>query len=232
MQAYTATNGSRAATAATVVFQGFPAMRARGAEKAETLPGVTRKLTRGEELFAEGNASEFFYKVVSGTVRTYKLLSDGRRQIDEFHLAGDIFGLEPGEQHRFSAEAVEDASVVMFRRRRFAAIAQEDPSLGDQVMASLMHNLERAHDHMMLLGRKSAQERIATFLLDMSKRIAKGDSFDLPMQRSDIADHLGLTIETVSRTLTQFARDGLIKLAAARRSVVLCDKAALRQLDA
>ncbi|OFX06619.1 MAG: transcriptional regulator, partial [Alphaproteobacteria bacterium RIFCSPHIGHO2_12_FULL_66_14] len=194
-------------------------MRARGAEKAATLPGVTRKLTRGEELFAEGDASEFFYKVVSGTVRTYKLLSDGRRQIDEFHLAGDIFGLEPGEQHRFSAEAVEDASVVMFRRRRFAAIAQEDPSLGDQVMASLMHNLERAHDHMMLLGRKSAQERIATFLLDMSKRIAKGDSFDLPMQRSDIADHLGLTIETVSRTLTQFARDGLIKLAAASRSV-------------
>jgi CRP/FNR family nitrogen fixation transcriptional regulator len=232
MQTYSATNGSRAATAATVVFQGFPVMRARGAEKAATLPGVTRKLTRGEELFAEGDASEFFYKVVSGTVRTYKLLSDGRRQIDEFHLAGDIFGLEPGEQHRFSAEAVEDASVVMFRRRRFAAIAQEDPSLGDQVMASLMHNLERAHDHMMLLGRKSAQERIATFLLDMSKRIAKGDSFDLPMQRSDIADHLGLTIETVSRTLTQFARDGLIKLAAASRSVVLCDKAALRQLDA
>src|SRR3990167_7908560 len=222
MQTYSATNGSRAATAATVVFQGFPVMRARGAEKAATLPGVTRKLTRGEELFAEGDASEFFYKVVSGTVRTYKLLSDGRRQIDEFHLAGDIFGLE----------AVEDASVVMFRRRRFAAIAQEDPSLGDQVMASLMHNLERAHDHMMLLGRKSAQERIATFLLDMSKRIAKGASFDLPRQRSDIADHLGLTIETVSRTLTQFARDGLIKLAAARRSVVLCDKAALRQLDA
>lgn len=232
MQTYTAINGSRASAAAAVVMQGFPTMRARGMDKAVTLSGVARTLTRGEEVFAEGEPSDFFYRVTSGTVRTYKLLSDGRRQIDEFHLAGDIFGLEPGEQHRFSAEAVDDATVVMFRRRRFAAIAQEDPTLGDQVMASLMHNLQRAHDHMLLLGRKSAQERIATFLLDMSKRIATGDSFDLPMQRSDIADHLGLTIETVSRTLTQFAREGLIKLAAASRSVVLCDKAALRRLEA
>jgi CRP/FNR family transcriptional regulator, nitrogen fixation regulation protein len=232
MQAYTTTNGPRASTAATVMLQGFPVERARGTDRVGSFSGVARSLTRGEELFAEGDASDFFYKVVSGTIRTYKLLSDGRRQIDEFHLAGDIFGLEPGDQHRFSAEAVEEASVIMFRRRRFALIAQEDPSLGDQVMTSLMRNLERAHDHMLLLGRKSAQERIATFLLDMSKRIAKGDSFDLPMQRSDIADHLGLTIETVSRTLTQFARDGLIKLAAASRSVVLCDKSALRRLDA
>ncbi|MBI3198657.1 MAG: helix-turn-helix domain-containing protein [Rhodospirillales bacterium] len=212
--------------------QGFPAMRTRGMDRVATPSGVRRTLTRGEEVFAEGEPSDFFYKVVSGTVRTYKLLNDGRRQIDEFHLGGDIFGLEPGEQHRFSAEAVDDATVVMFRRRRFAVIAQDDPALGDQVMASLMHNLQRAHDHMLLLGRKSAQERIATFLLDISKRIAKGDSFDLPMQRSDIADHLGLTIETVSRTLTQFARDGLIKLAAASRSVVLCDKTALRRLEA
>ena len=231
MQAYTATNGARVPAAAAML-QGFPVTRSRTADRSVTLSGVARDLSRGEELFAEGDPSDFFYKVTSGTVRTYKLLSDGRRQIDEFHLCGDIFGLEPGDQHRFSAEAVDDASVVMFRRRRFAAIALDDPALGDQVMASLMHNLERAHDHMMLLGRKSAQERIATFLLDMSKRIAKGDSFDLPMQRSDIADHLGLTIETVSRTLTQFARDGLIKLAAASRSVVLCDKAALRRLDA
>ena len=232
MQTYTAANGSRVPAAAAVMMQGFPAMQARGMHRAVTPSGVGRTLARGEEVFAEGEPSDYFYKVVSGTVRTYKLLSDGRRQIDEFHLAGDIFGLEPGEQHRFSAEAVDDATVAMFRRRRFAAIAQEDPTLGDQVMASLMHNLQRAHDHMLLLGRKSAQERIATFLLDMSKRIAKGDSFDLPMQRSDIADHLGLTIETVSRTLTQFARNGLIKLAAASRSVVLCDKAALRRLDA
>ena len=99
-------------------------------------------------------------------------------------------------------------------------------------MSSMMRSLERAHDHMMLLGRKTAQEKVASFLLDMSRRVSKGDRFDLPMQRTDIADHLGLTIETVSRTLTQFAREGLIKLAAASRSVVLCDKDALRRLNA
>lgn len=232
MQTYSAIHSSKSPAAAALMLKGFPVAGARDVDRLRAFSGATRALGKGEELFAEGDPSDFFYKVVSGTIRTYKLLNDGRRQIDEFHLQGDIFGLEPGEQHRFSAEAVDEASVIVFRRRRFAAIAQDDPALGDQIMTSLMRNLERAHDHMMLLGRKSAQERIATFLLDMSKRIAKGDSFDLPMQRSDIADHLGLTIETVSRTLTQFARDGLIKLAAASRSVVLCDKSALRRLEA
>ena len=99
-------------------------------------------------------------------------------------------------------------------------------------MTSMMRSLERAHDHMVLLGRKTAQEKIATFLLDIGRRMPGGNRFDLPMQRSDIADHLGLTIETVSRTLTQFARDGVIKLAAASRSVVLQDRAALQRLTA
>jgi CRP/FNR family nitrogen fixation transcriptional regulator len=159
-------------------------------------------------------------------------LNDGRRQIDEFHLGGDIFGLETGDEHRFSADAVDAATIVAFRRRRFETLAHDDPALGDQVMSSMMRSLERAHDHMMLLGRKTAQEKVATFLLNMARRVSKEDSFELPMQRTDIADHLGLTIETVSRTMTQFAREGLIKLAAARRSVVLCDKAALRRLNA
>ncbi|MFI4998313.1 MAG: helix-turn-helix domain-containing protein [Reyranellales bacterium] len=192
----------------------------------------SRRLVKGEELFAEGDTADCFFKVTSGTIRTYKLLSDGRRQIDAFHLLGDIFGLETGSEYRFSAEAVDDATVTAIRRCRFDKLSHEDPALGDQLMSSMMRSLERAHDHMLLLGRKTAQEKIATFLLDMAKRISREDCFDLPMQRSDIADHLGLTIETVSRTLTQLARDGIIKLAATSRSVVLCDKAALRRLNA
>lgn len=232
MQAYTAINGSRLPTAAAIVMKRAAAMP-RPSEAMTAKPvGVVRVLDKSEELFAEGDAADFFYKVVSGTVRTYKLLSDGRRQIDEFHLAGDIFGLETGEAHRFSADAVDVATIVAVRRRRFETLAHDDPALGDQIMSSMMRSLERAHDHMMLLGRKTAQEKVATFLLDMARRVSKEDRFDLPMQRTDIADHLGLTIETVSRTLTQFARDGLIKLAAASRSVVLCDKAALRRLNA
>ncbi len=232
MQAYTANSASRVPTVAAIVMRGAAVMQLRNAPQLAKPSATARDLAKGEDIFAEGDTANFFYKVMSGTVRTYKLLSDGRRQIDEFHLAGDIFGLETSDEHRFSAEAVDNATIIAFRRRCFATIAHDDPALGDQIMSSMMRSLERAHNHMMLLGRKTAQEKIATFLLDIARRVSQEDRFDLPMQRSDIADHLGLTIETVSRTLTQFARDGLIKLAAASRSVVLCDKAALHRLNA
>jgi CRP/FNR family nitrogen fixation transcriptional regulator len=200
---------------------------------ARTPAGMQKVLRKGEELFAEGDDAEYFYKVVSGAIRSYKLLSDGRRQIDAFHLQGDIFGLESRAEHRFSAEALGTATVIAYRRNRLAALTAEDPAFRDQVMSAMLRSLERAQDHMLLLGRKTAQEKIATFLLDMAERVADDEAhFDLPMQRTDIADHLGLTIETVSRTLTQFARDGLIRLAAASRSVMLCNKPALQRLNA
>lgn len=195
--------------------------------------GLPRILTKGDELFSEGDSAEYFYKVVTGSIRTCKLLSDGRRQIDAFHLPGDVFGLEAGADHRFTAEALTNATLLAFRRSRLADLTAADPAFGNQVLASMMKCLGRAQDHMLLLGRKTAQEKIATFLLDMASRISSGDEHvELPMQRSDIADHLGLTIETVSRTLTCFARQGLIRLRAGSRSVDLCNMAALRSLDA
>jgi CRP/FNR family transcriptional regulator, nitrogen fixation regulation protein len=194
--------------------------------------GVSLRLAKGEELFAEGEAAEYFYKIVSGTVRTYKLLTDGRRQIDAFHLPGDIFGIEAGAEHRFSADAVGDATVIAYRRSGLDRLTREHPAFGQQVMSCMIRNLERAQDHMLLLGRKTAQEKIATFLLDLAERLHEDDHVELPMLRSDIADHLGLTIETVSRTLAEFARKGLIKLAAGSRSVVLSNKAALEFLNA
>ena len=195
--------------------------------------GQPRMLAKGEELFAEGDPADHFYNVVSGSIRTCKLLSDGRRQIDAFHLPGDIFGLEAGAEHRFTAEALGVSTLVAFRRSRLAELTAADPDFANQVLASMKKCLGRAQDHMLLLGRKTAQEKIATFLLDMAKRISSDDEHvELPMQRSDIADHLGLTIETVSRTLTCFARQGLIRLQAGSRSVDLCNMAALRKLDA
>ena len=191
-----------------------------------------RNFDKGDELFAEGDAAEYFYKVVSGTVRTCKLLSDGRRQIDAFHLPGDVFGLESGPEHRFTAEAVEPVVVEAYRRSHFTSLLHDDPAFGEQLMASMLQSLERAHEHMVLLGRKTAQEKMATFLLDLAERLDRSDRVELPMQRTDIADHLGLTIETVSRTLTQMVRAGLIKLAAAGRTIILSDKAALQQLNA
>ena len=194
--------------------------------------GVTLRLAKGEELFAEGEEAAYFYKVAAGTLRTYKLLSDGRRQIDAFHLSGDIFGIEAGAEHRFSAEAVGDVTVVAYRRSGLDRLTRDHPAFGQQVMSSMIRNLERAQDHMLLLGRKTAQEKIATFLLDLAERLHEDDHVELPMLRSDIADHLGLTIETVSRTLAEFARKRLIKLAAGSRSVVLSNKPALEFLNA
>jgi len=223
MQVQTASQASKYPTAAF-------GLRPIPATKAPT--GIQMVLGKGEELFAEGDDAEFFYQVVSGAIRTYKLLSDGRRQIDAFHLRGDIFGLEAASKHRFSAEAIGGATVIAYRRGRLSALIEDD-AFRDRIMTATLRSLERAHDHMMLLGRKTAQEKMATFLLDMAERLSGDDEhFDLPMQRSDIADHLGLTIETVSRTLTQFVRSGLIRLLPAGRSIGLCNKMALRGLNA
>jgi CRP/FNR family nitrogen fixation transcriptional regulator len=224
MQAHTATQTSK-----------FPAAAfgLRAPTAAKVSAGTQMVLTKGEELFAEGDPAEYFYRVVSGAIRTYKLLSDGRRQIDAFHLEGDIFGLEAGAAHRFSAEAVGNASVIAYRRSRLATLIQDDPSFRDQIMSATLRSLERAQDHMLLLGRKTAQEKLASFLLDMAQRLSDDhEHVELPMQRTDIADHLGLTIETVSRTLTQFARSGLIRLLPSSRSIGLCNEMALRSLNA
>jgi CRP/FNR family nitrogen fixation transcriptional regulator len=192
--------------------------------------GTRRVLTRGEEVFADGDPCTRFYKVVSGTVRTVRLLADGRRQIDAFHLPGDVFGLEGGETHRFTAEAVDDVVLVVHRRNRFSDLVKSDPALGEQLMSCTLRSLDRAHDHLVLLGRKNALERIASFLLDLARRLADDKRVELPMQRSDIADHLGLTIETVSRTLTQMVRAGLIRFETGR-TVILANKPALQLLD-
>ena len=208
------------------------AIAMRGAANMPAVARTRRSFAKSEELFAEGDTAEFFYKVISGTVRTSKLLSDGRRQIDTFHLAGDVFGLESGKEHGFTAEAVEAVIVESYRRSQFATLLHVNAAFGDQLMSSMLRNLERAHEHMVLLGRKTAQEKMASFLLDMADRLDCTDRVDLPMQRTDIADHLGLTIETVSRTLAQMVRDGLINLAAAGRTIILSDKAGLQELNA
>jgi CRP/FNR family nitrogen fixation transcriptional regulator len=229
MQTALATNSSPLPANAAVL-RGLPAALPASTGPAPAL-GATRVLARDEEIFAEGDRAAFFYKVVSGAVRTSKLLSDGRRQIDAFHLPGDIFGIESGEEHRFSAEAVCNATVIAYRRCSLDTLASTDGSFARQIVAAMMRSLERAQDHMLLLGRKSALEKIAAFLLDMTDRVSDDDHVDLPMSRTDIADHLGLTIETVSRSLTQLERQGVIELPAHRRTIVLRNKAALLQLN-
>jgi CRP/FNR family nitrogen fixation transcriptional regulator len=202
----------------------------KSVDAAPSTVGSVQSFAKDEEIFAEGDKAAYVYKVLSGVVRTSKLLSDGRRQIDAFHLAGDIFGIEAGDEYRFCAESVGDCVVVAYRRSHLAALTGSDAQLGQDMTMGMMRSLVRAQNHMLLLGRKSALEKIATFLLDMAERTADDSTLDLPMSRTDIADHLGLTIETVSRSFTQLERQGIIGLPSARR-IVLSNRAALERLN-
>lgn len=191
--------------------------------------GVQMAFARNEEIFGEDEPADFLYKVISGTVRVYKILSDGRRQIVSFQLPGDVFGLELGEDRLFSAEAVTDATVLVIKRSAVAGLARRDGNLARQLWSMTAQELQRVQSHMLLLI-KSAQERVATFILEMAERCHNQRVVELPMSRQDIADYLGLTIETVSRTLTQFAQRAAIELPNSRR-IVLRNRAALIQLN-
>ncbi|GJD32227.1 Nitrogen fixation regulation protein FixK [Methylobacterium adhaesivum] len=174
------------------------------------LVGTPFSYGREEEIYGEGEQAEFVYKVVEGAVRTHKVLSDGRRQITGFHLPGDLFGFEQGEAHRHTAEALSETRVVIFMRRSVERAALRSAEVACQLWGMAASNLRYAQDHMLLLGRRSAVERVAAFLMDVDERLGRTGTFVLPMTRRDIADYLGLTIETVSRTLTQLEEDGAL----------------------
>lgn len=195
------------------------------------LPGLALDYGRDCEIFGEGEPAERIYRVLSGVVRTYRVLADGRRQIQDFFFPGDLFGLEASIQHGLSAEAVTDCQIVAIRRRDLMKLAATDPATAARFWSLIARELRRSQDHILMLGRRSAAERVAAFLSDSAARLHAGDSFELPMGRQDMADFLGLTVETVSRVLTQFQSDGLIRLPRCRR-VVLRDAAGLTQLCA
>ncbi|HEX3505157.1 MAG TPA: helix-turn-helix domain-containing protein [Xanthobacteraceae bacterium] len=180
------------------------------------LMGAIVSYQRNSEIFGECEPVEYLYKVVSGGVRTSKILSDGRRQIGDFYLPGDIFGLEFAATHVLSAEAITDTKVLVIKRSALNALAARDASVAAQLFALTGRELRRAQERIVLLV-KSAQERVAGFLLEMSDRLALDDAIELPMSRQDIADYLGLTIETVSRTLTSLESAAAIELTTARR---------------
>ena len=187
----------------------------------ELAPGVVMpctiiKVSRNEEVFAEEEDADFVYKVVSGAVRAVRILSDGRRQIGAFHLPGDVFGLECGDKHNHSAEAVVDCEIALVRRSAVERAAQADGSIARALWRATSGDLQRLQDHMMRLGRETAMERVISFLIEVSSRCASRGRITLPMGRIDIADYLGLTIETVSRTLTQLERERSISMAGSR----------------
>lgn len=198
-------------------------------DQAMQLMGAVMRFSRNAEVFGEDEPAEYLYKVVSGGVRTYKIHDDGRRQIGAFHLPGDIFGLEFGGKHTLSAEAMSDAAVLVVKRSALDALAGRDASIAQGLFVLTSRQLQRMQGRVLLLF-KSAQERVASFLLEMAERSPAGDSIELPMSRQEIADYLGLTIETVSRTLTGLQCAAMIEVPTSR-CIVLRDRPALDHMN-
>lgn len=195
-----------------------------------TLHGVRVRFERNEEIFGESEAAEYVYRVASGAVRTMRFASDGRRQILGFHLPGDVFGWEMNDKHTLSAEAVSAADVIMVRRSLVQKASAQDLQAAHAVLALTTQSLNTARDHAVVLGRKGAGERVAAFLLQFADRFVSRTELDLPMSRADIADYLGLTIETVSRTFSDMERQCAIALPSSRH-VVVRNHAALEDLQ-
>ena len=190
------------------------------------------KYRRGAEIFGESEPADYVYQVAEGAVRSYKLLSDGRRQIGAFHLVGDIFGLENGPAHRFTAEAIVDTIVRLVKRISLEQVAEADALVARDLLSMTTSNLQHAENHMLLLGRKTSLERVAAFLLEMDRRLSPAGVMALPMYRRDIADYLGLTLETVSRALSCLHEKGIIDfIGQTQRQIVLRNRTGLAQLD-
>jgi CRP/FNR family nitrogen fixation transcriptional regulator len=201
------------------------------------LMGACMSFAANAEIYGENEPADYLYKVVSGTVRTYKVLVDGRRQIGAFHLPGDIFGFETGDEHTFSAEAITGCKIIVIKRSAVMALAARDNDIARQMWELTACELRRVQEHSLVLI-KSAEERVAGFLLEMADRVPSGGAVEpsggaveLPMSRQDIADYLGLTIETVSRTLKHLESAAAIEVPK-RRRILLRNRSALRRLNA
>jgi CRP/FNR family transcriptional regulator len=176
-------------------------------------------------IFAEAEPADHVFTMAAGAVKLYKLLPDGRRQVTGFLFSGDFLGLTHNEAYAYSAEAILPTTLCRFPRLRFEALLEEIPALEHRLLGMAAHELAAAQEQMLLLGRKSARERIVSFLLMLSdvarRRGQPDDPVLLPMSRADIADYLGLTNETISRALTRLKTEGLIRLVDERRIALL-----------
>jgi CRP/FNR family transcriptional regulator, nitrogen fixation regulation protein len=190
--------------------------------------GTVVSFPRNREIYGQSDPPFYVYKMISGAVRTCKHFADGRRQVGGFYLANDIFGLEMGVAHLMSAEAINSSRVVVIRRPALMTLAERETDLALRLLALTTQELRRAHDHVLLLM-KFAPERVASLLLALAEQMGNDRFIDLPMPRRDIADYLGLTIETVSRVLSDLQAGGAIELPASHR-VVFRDRRVLERL--
>lgn len=199
---------------------------------------VSMTVRPGHVFIREGETAEYFFNVTSGTAKLFKLLPDGRRQITGFAGMGVFLGLAVSTSYAFSAEAVDTMRICRFSRSKLRALLDDFPAMEKRLLDVASNELVAAQEQMLLLGRKTARERLASFLVARAEMSAHCGTaplarlpqrISLPMTRGDIADYLGLTIETVSRTITRLKNDRLIELPSTSE-VVLLNVAALREL--
>ncbi|MEO8114456.1 MAG: helix-turn-helix domain-containing protein [Phenylobacterium sp.] len=177
--------------------------------------GVRMTFAKGEEIFGQDEEADLIHGVARGAVRTTRLLSDGRRQIGNFYYPHELVGLETGPVHRFSAEALVDCTILVVKRSALRAFSG-DGELDRAIWEATRRELERTQEHLLVLGRKTACEKVASFLMDLAQREGS-DQVSLPMGRQDMADYLGLTIETVSRMVTQLQASAIVEFAGSRQ---------------
>ncbi len=192
--------------------------------------GTNVSINRDRQIHGQGDEADFCYRILSGCIRTVRLMEDGRRQIGEFLMAGDLLGFDGLGTNDFAAEAVTDVVLRRYPKRMVDTLAESNVALTRRLRDLTSSSLRLAHTRLLLLGRKTASERIASFLLEMAERLPekRPHVMDLPMGRTDVADHLGLTIETVCRILAHLRREGTIAID--RGTVTLRDGVALQQM--
>lgn len=191
--------------------------------------GGQMRLRGGESLFNQGDPATSVFTVTEGTLKSYRIFSDGRRQVMGFHMPGDFVGASVDDNHAHTVEAIGDCRVCAFPIRRFDDFVEDHPPMERELYIAAARKLAEAQKQMVLLGRKTAIERIASFFLDLSRKAKPATVIGLPMCRSDIADYLGLTKETVSRLISELRAMRVIRLQAIDRVEIL-DQLRLSQI--
>ena len=213
-------------------------LHARGTEVADRLARISRfvELPADGTIIFEGDFAADLFVISSGIARIFKLLPDGRRQITRFLYAGDFLGVNFNDHYGFGAEAATAISLLAFRRRDLERLIEEAPEIRRMFLSDAFSELAAAQDHMLLLGHKSASERVASFLLMLARRQGaraggSANKLQVPLSGADVADYLGLTRETVSRTLSAFRREGIIHAYHSRREIDIVSRGKLRNLS-
>src|SRR5262245_10020430 len=181
---------------------------------------------RDQLIVCEGDQADYIFLVMDGVVRSCRTCQNGTRNILGFYLPGELFGWA-NQKHALSVEAATDAMILYHKRSTLHSAAARDSRIANFLLAETTNELLRAQEHALLIG-KSAKSRVATFLLDLSRRLGKVKYLELPMSHQDIADHLGLTIETVSRTITELERLQVITRLSPRTLLLLNRSSLLR----